>query len=31
MNVFNQSLERGKLPESIKVSVTRLVRKKDDR
>lgn len=31
MNVFNQSLARGKLPESMKVSVTRLVRKKDDR
>ena len=31
VNVFNQSLERGKLPESMKVSVTRLEHKKDDK
>jgi len=31
VNVFNQSLVRGELPESMKVSVTRLVHKKDDK
>ena len=29
--VFNQSLERGELPESMKASVTRLIHKKDDK
>ena len=31
VNVFNQSRERGELPETMKVSVTRLVHKKDDK
>jgi len=31
VTVFNQSLERGELPESMKASVTRLIHKKDDK
>ena len=31
VDVFNQGLERGDLPESMKASVTRLVHKKDDK
>ena len=31
VSVFNQALDRGELPESMKASVTRLVHKKDDK
>ena len=31
VSVFNQALDRGELPQSMKASVTRLVHKKDDK
>ena len=31
VNVFNQGLARGELPDSMKASVTRLIHKKDDK
>ena len=31
VDVFNQALDRGELPDSMKASVTRLIHKKDDK